>query len=275
MLITAVTLISLAAAVVAGILSGPAFLWVSPLIFLGVFAGQAVLIFVTLVVICACVDIEKVQERDDRFFRWLVNLLVEAAFPILSARVSVQGIEQIPKDGRFLLVCNHISDMDPVTLLRVFKKQQLCFISKRENDQKFIVGPLLHKIGCQPINRENDREALKTIVRCVKMIQADECSIAVFPEGYTSTDGLLRHFRHGVFKIAQKTQVPVVVCTVRNTDKIFHNALRLKHTQAEMHLVKVISPEEYAGMTTVALSEMVYGLMAEDLGPELVYQENT
>lgn len=274
MLITAVSLISLVAAVVAGIFSGANFLWVSPLTFLGALVGQAVLIFVTLVIICACVDIDKVQERDDKFFRWLVNLLAEAAFPILSTRISTEGTEQIPQNGRFLLVCNHISDMDPVTLLRVFKKQQLCFISKRENDRKFIVGPLLHKIGCQPINRENDREALKTILRCVKMIQNDECSIAVFPEGYTSMDGLLRHFRHGAFKIAQKTQVPVVVCTVRNTDKIFHNALRLKRTQAEMHLVKVIYPEEYAGMTTVALSEMVYGLMAEDLGPELVFQEN-
>ena len=273
MLITAVTLLSLVSAVIAGFQSGAAFWWVSPLTFVGAFAAQAVLIFVALVILCACVDLKKVQERDDKFFRRLVDLLVEAAFPILSARITAVGTEQIPQNGRFLLVCNHISDLDPVTLLRVFKKQRLSFISKQENDEKFIVGPLLHKIACQPINRENDREALKTILRCIKMIQADDASIAVFPEGYTSMDGLLRHFRHGVFKIAQRTHVPVVVCTLRNTDKVFHNALRLKKTQVELHLVKVIAPEEYEGKTTVELSEQVYRLMADDLGPELCYQE--
>ncbi len=273
MLLTGISLISLLVAVVAGILSG--LLWVAPLAFLGAFILQAVLIFVTLVIICACVDLEKVQETDDKFFRWIVNLLAEAAMPVLSTRVHTSGTEQIPADGRFLLVCNHISDMDPVVLLRVFRDKQLCFISKRENDRKFIVGPLLHKIGCQPINRENDREALKTILRCVKMIENDAGSIAVFPEGYTSKDGLLHHFRHGAFKIAQKTHVPVVVCTLRGTEKVFHNAARLKRSQVQLHLVGVISPAEYAGKTTVELGQRVYEMMARDLGPELVAQENT
>lgn len=270
MLITVIFLLSLLAAVGAGLGSGV--IWVALEVFVGTFLSLALLVFLALLIICANVDMNTVREKDNKFFRWLVNLMCEAAFPILNAHLTISGTEQMPKDGRFLLVCNHINDMDPVSILRAFPKKQISFISKRENDKLFIVGPLLHMIACQPINRENDREALKTILRCIKMIQEDETSIAVFPEGYVSNDGLLRRFRHGVFKIAQRTNVPVVVCTVRNTDKIFSNARRLKHTHAYLNLVKVIYPEEYAGKSTVELSEMVYQLMAADLGPELCYQ---
>ena len=35
----------------------------------------------------------------------------------------------------------------------------------------------------QMLNRENDREALKTIVTCIRLLKDDEVSIGVFPEG--------------------------------------------------------------------------------------------
>ena len=138
---------------------------------------------------------------------------------------------------------------------------------------KFIVGKLMHKLMCQPLNRENDREALKTILNCVRLIKEDEVSIGAFPEGYTSRDGLFHHFRHGVFKVAQKTKVPIVVCTLQNTNQIFKNALKLKSTHVELHLVDVIRPEQYEGMTTVQLGEMIHKIMADDLGPGLVAAE--
>ena len=139
----------------------------------------------------------------------------------------------------------------------------------------FLVGKLMHKLMCQLINRENDREALKTILKCVEIVKADKASIAVFPEGYTSRDHKLHKFRSGVFKIAQKAKIPIVVCTITNTYRVFHNALRLKPTDIELHLVEVIQPEEFAGMTTVELGERIHTMMAADLGPAYAPEENT
>ena len=175
-----------------------------------------------------------------------------------------------PKDGRFLLVCNHINDIDPAVLLKFFKKSQLAFISKQENRTKFVIGPVMHKILCQPINRENDREALKTILKCIQIIKEDKASIAVFPEGYTSMDGLLHPFRCGVFKIAQKANVPIVVCTLQDTQYVLKNALKLKPSKVELHLVGVIPAEELKGRTAVDIGEQVHKMMAEDLGPDKV-----
>ena len=88
-------------------------------------------------------------------------------------------------------------------------------------------------------------------------------------------DHKLHRFRSGVFKIAQKTKVPVVVCTLTNSYHVFGNALRLKPTDIDLHLLDVIRPEEYEGMTTVALADKIHAMMAQDLGPEYAPEENT
>ena len=252
--------------------AGPDWLWILPVGFLGSLVGMLMLLFLTVLIASALVDTEKQQKRDNPFYRSLIYVLVDTVIWILRMRVSVKGLEQTPKDGRFLLVCNHINDLDPVTLLAYFKKSQLAFISKRENTTMFLVGKLMHKIMCQLINRENDREALKTILRCIELIREDMVSVAVFPEGYTSMDGLLHPFRSGVFKIAQRAKVPIVVCTLQNTNQVFKNALRLKPTQVHLHLVGVLRPEQLQGMTAVDIGNRVHAMMAEDLGPNLVLQ---
>ncbi len=254
-------------------------IWLFPVSSVACFVALLLLIFLVLWISCSIVRMEKPQEKDNRFYRALVNLAAGMALTLLRVRVETKGLELTPESGRFLLVCNHLNDMDPVTLLHFFRKKNLAFISKRENDKLFLVGKLMHKILCQPINRENDREALKTILRCIDILKQDLASVAVFPEGYTSLDEKLHPFRSGVFKIAQKAQVPIVVCTLQNTQKIFRNALRLKPTCVKLHLLAVIPAEELQGVSTVDIGKRVHGLMAEDLGAENVLQpeitENT
>ena len=253
--------------------AGYRWLWCLPVSFLCCFLSLGLLTFAVLWVLCRIVDLSKPQEEDSRLYRTLLKLFTPAALTLLLTKVHTRGLEMTPKSGRFLLVCNHINDMDPVTLLAFFRKSQLAFITKRENMSMFLVGKLMHKTLCQPINRENDREALKTILKCIDILKQDKASVAVFPEGYTSMNGLLHPFRHGVFKIALKTNVPIVVCTLQNTNQIFRNAMHLKPTQAHLHLLKVIQPEEYAGKTAVEIGTYVHNLMAEDLGPDLVEPE--
>lgn len=244
------------------------FLWMLPVCFASSWLVLLLLAFGFFVIVCAVVDTDKPQDHDSPFYRRVVDLYVEALVSLVGIRIHQSGMEQTPKDGRFLLVCNHLDLPDPGVLLYCFKNSQLAFISKRENNAMPFIGKIMHKIMCQLINRENDREALKTILTCIRLIKEDEVSIAVFPEGKTSPDGRLCHFRSGAFKVAQKTGVPIVVCTMKNTQYLFKNMLHLKHTGVPVHLVKVIAPEEYRGRTTIEIADMVYELMIGDLGEE-------
>ena len=240
--------------------------WLLPLLFAGLYLVFALIAFLFLWLVCRAVDLEKPQEEDDPFYRAVMNLYVEVLVMLVGARIHTQGLEKLPKDGRFLLVCNHLFVADPGVLLHCFPKSQLAFITKQENQSLFLVGKFMHKTLCQPLDRNNDRSALKTILKCIQLLKEDKVSIAVFPEGYTSKDGKLHPFRSGVFKIAQKTNVPIVICTIQNTRQIFKNLKKLKKTDIHLHLVDVISPEAYKGMSTVEISDCVYQRMIDDLG---------
>ena len=243
--------------------------------FLGYWLALALLAFGFLWAVCATVDITKPQEEDSKFFRWILRTYIPAIFTLLRMDIRLEGKDKLPKDGRFLLVCNHLNILDPVLLLGCFPEAQLAFISKRENADMFLIGKIMHRILCQMINRENDREALKTILKCIQMIKNDQVSVAVFPEGYTSRDGKLHHFRSGVFKIATKTQVPIVLCTVQNTQTIFHNIKRGKKTYVPVHVVDVIQPETFAGRTAVDIAQEAYDKMLTDLGPYFAPAESS
>ena len=272
--IGAALLIAMAVCFLTGAFLSLTWLWLMPVCFVGGFLVLAGLAFGFLWLMCKLVDQSKPQEQDSKFYRTLMHLYVDAALTIARVTVNTRGLEQTPKSGRFLLVSNHIDNVDPAFLLTYFRKSQLAFISKREVQNFFLVGELMHKILCQPINRENDRKALKTILKCIQIIKEDKASVAVFPEGYIQPDKKLHHFRSGVFKIATKTKVPIVVCTLKGTPAVVSNFVHLKPSTVDLHLLKVIYPEEYENLTTVELADRIYQMMAEDLGPDLVAQEN-
>ena len=218
-------------------------------------------------------SLKKEQQEDSKFYRKTVELYLQSALPPLRWHIKTKGMEKVPAQGRFLLVCNHVSLADPVVLLRAFTGKQLAFISKKENQSMFLVGKIMHKMLCQPIDRENDKAALKTIIRCIQILREDKASVAVFPEGYIHEDKKLHHFRSGVFKIAKKTEVPIVVCTLKNSRDAISNLLHHRRTDMEVTVLQTIQPEQYKDITTVELGERIYKLMAEDLGPENVAQE--
>lgn len=258
-------LIALGICLLAG--SGLAWLWMLPVSFLGAVLVQLLAAFLFLYILCRRVDTSIPQEHDDPFYRKVTYLYCEAICSLLRMKLHIVGLEKTPKEGRFLLVCNHLSLLDPVVLYACFQKSQLAFISKRENNSMFLVGNLMHRLMAQLINRENDREALKTILKCIDLIKEDEVSIAVFPEGYTSDNHHLQKLRSGVFKIATKAKVPIAVCTLQGTDQVKENMKRLKRTTIEVHLIDVIPVEAQQGRTATDIGEQIYQMMAADLSP--------
>lgn len=274
MLLGGITLVSVIVAVIIGIgAEGLNWLWMIPVLSLGFTLLGVLLAFLFLLFLASIVDLKKEQKEDSKLYRKTIELYLQSALPPLRWHIKTTGMEKVPESGRFLLVCNHVSLADPVVLLRVFTGKQLAFISKKENQSMFLVGKVMHKMLCQPIDRENDKAALKTIIRCIQILREDKASVAVFPEGYIHEDKKLHRFRSGVFKIAKKTEVPIVVCTMKNTKDAISNLLHHRHTNIEVSVLATIQPEEYKDLTTVDLGERIYQLMAEDLGPENVAQE--
>ena len=273
MLLKIFAVLSAVAAIAAGFgCGGLSWLWVVPLTFVGSLLGWLVLAFLFLWAVSSLKPREEIQ-GDDPFYRRLMEVYIESICAVLRMRLDTRGLEKTPENGRFMLVCNHLSMLDVLVLLLHFRGRELTFVTKQENMDMFIIGNLMRRIQCLPLNRDNDREALKTILKAIAIVKEDKASMGLFPEGTRSLDGKLHHFRSGGFKIAQKCAVPILVCTIQNTQHVFHNFLRGKSTCVPLHLVEVIPAGELKGVTTVDIAARVHAAMAADLGPALVAAE--
>ena len=177
----------------------------------------------------------------------MLNQFCRLAFFLGGVHVHVTGLEKLPHDHRFLLVSNHLFAFDPLIYYYAIPHDELAFISKKENFSLFMVAEIMRELLCLPIDRENDRAALRTILKAIQFLKEDKTSIAVFPEGYTSKTGELNSFRNGAFKIAQKAGVPIVVCVLSNTPAILKNMFR-RHTDVYLDVLDIIPVDELNGV---------------------------
>ena len=242
-----------------------AVLWRLPLAFAGFYAGLVVLFLLVMAVSCLFVDMKKEVKTPSRYFRFLLNQFSRLAFDLGGVRVHAAGLEKVPRKGRFLLISNHLFAFDPIVFYYALPWAELAFISKTENYAIPIVAQVMHKILCLPLDRNNDREALKTILKAISVLKDKKASIAVFPEGGTSKSGLFQPFRNGAFKIAQKAGVPIVVCAISNTKAILKNMFRRK-TDVYLDVLDVIPSETVAELkTTVAIGDYAHKILSEGL----------
>ena len=272
MLLGMVNALSFALAVALCIVTGAfetlAFLWLLPVGFVASFLLLAAGLFAGLLLYCRSIDLENIGDEDSPRFRRFVMELIHAIVTVLPVKVRAKGLENIPEDGRFVLVSNHLDNIDPVVFYYCFPNSQMAFVGKKETKNMFLVNKIMPKLLCPTIDRENDREALKSILRCISLLKNDTVSIAIFPEGRINKYRKLAHFRPGVFKIAQKANVPIVVCTIRNTNRVLPNLMKLRGSTVDLRLLQVIPAQELAGRTTVDIAQQVYDIMAADLGEE-------
>ena len=206
----------------------------------------------------------KPVEKDSAFFRWLTAFTIKVGLSLLRVSVKVTGSEKIP-EGRFLLVQNHRSAFDPLISLLALNAYQIGFITKPENMEIPVVGKFAHKICCLPIDRENPRNAMKTIREAAEFLENGVCSIGLYPEGTRNSGNGLLPFHNGSMKIATKAGVPIVISTISGTGEIKKNA-PFRKTAVEIRICGVLSAEEVKSGSTGALGDKVFCMMAKDLG---------
>ena len=108
-------------------------------------------------------DKSKPQAKPSKFVKWLVNELSFVLFMISNTTIHVTGYDKVPQNARCLFVSNHTSNFDPIVLFCIYHKRTLVCISKPEIWDIPIAGALAHRYGFIKINRNDAREAIKSI----------------------------------------------------------------------------------------------------------------
>lgn len=207
-------------------------------LFVGVFVS-----YILLLVVSSLFVKNKEYDKNSKYYRFLLGSSTAIGLKLVRVRVHYSGLEKLPENSRFLLVSNHRSKFDPIVKWHVLRKYDLAFISKESNFNVPVFGKFIRKCCFMKIDRDNSIKALSTVNKAASLIINDEVSVAVYPEGTRNYETGLLPFHNGILLIASKAKCPVVVASIRGTEKIAKN-YPWHHTDVYLDILDVI-PEEY------------------------------
>ncbi len=145
----------------------------------------------------------------------------------IGCRLEAEGLERLPRQGPFLLVCNHASYVDALALLALLPVEFL-FVAKREVTRWPLVGLFVRRQGHLTVERSDARQSVVDAVGLTEAIGAGR-NVLVFPEGtFTASTGL-RPFRLGAFKAAVEAQVSVLPLALCGTRRVLRGNRLVPH----------------------------------------------
>jgi 1-acyl-sn-glycerol-3-phosphate acyltransferase len=145
------------------------------------------------------------------FLRFVSFLLTRLVY-----RFRVVGDAHIPTEGAALLVCNHVSFVDPV-LLMAASPRPIRFIMDRGIFETPVLGWFFRLAGAIPITSRHEDPLVyeAAFAQARRVLEAGEL-LCIFPEGALTRDGQLGEFKGGVMKLLDSEPVPVVPLALQN-----------------------------------------------------------
>ncbi|NII55371.1 MFS transporter [Luteibacter sp. SG786] len=142
-----------------------------------------------------------------RFVTWvLVNTLY---------RVRVDGLKNVPDEGAALVVCNHVSFMDPLILMASVRRPMRFVMYYKIYDIP-VLSFVFRTAKAIPIaGRHEDPQLMERAFEEVDEALARGEVVCIFPEGGITRDGGIQNFRPGIDRILARRPVPVVPLALR------------------------------------------------------------
>lgn len=138
---------------------------------------------------------------------------------IAGAKLSVSGVENVPKGEPAIYVANHCSHLDIGVLCRV-APVNLHFIGKKELAWVPIVGWYMFIAGHIFIDRSDRRKAVTSLKAAALKIKQGK-NVIMFPEGTRSKNGQLAAFKSGAFHLALDAGVNIIPIHIEGTHDIW------------------------------------------------------
>ncbi len=212
----------------------------------------------TAVLLCAIATKNAGPTKARRCFYRLVAHTTAWLSLLCGKHIRATGMEKLPTDTPFLLVSNHLSNLDPLVTIAALRGWELPFVSKPENFRIPFAGAIMRQAAFLAIDRENARNAVTTIKQAIANITTRKLNMGIYPEGTRNKSGKgLLPFHNGSLKIATGAKCPLAVVSLRYE----------KHT-AYVHIIDVLDAAYVAANRTDAISEKVHSLITQDLGIE-------
>jgi 1-acyl-sn-glycerol-3-phosphate acyltransferase len=168
-------------------------------------------LFVILALLNAVVAVYIYSLLPEFMMRFLVWILVNTIY-----RLRPSGADNIPEHGPAVVVCNHVSYMDPL-LLSACIRRPMRFVMYYKIFQLPLLRFLFQHAKAIPIASAREDERLMN--EAFEKVDAELAAgniVCIFPEGGITGDGEIRRFRPGIEKVLANRPVPVVPVALHN-----------------------------------------------------------
>jgi 1-acyl-sn-glycerol-3-phosphate acyltransferase len=161
-------------------------------------------------------------------------------------KFSVEGLEHVDPNTRYVVVSNHVSTYDIPLLLWLLPIEGR-FLAKKELFRIPLVSTAMRRVGIIEVNREAGGSSRVAINEGVKLAAERGYSLIVFPEGTRSDATELLPFKKGAFRIAIDTGLPLLPVIIEGSDRISRPGSKLFFPGSAR--IRILPAVETVGLT--------------------------
>ncbi len=186
-----------------------------------------------------------------RFYNFICTLL--RFLSKILYRVEITGQENIPNEGKVIIVANHKSFLDPIFMLVAVKQRRIIPVAKKELFDIPLLKGILKKLEVIPIDRANP--GLNTIREILNQIKEGRI-LGIFPEGTRSSMDKFLPAKPGVGLFAAKTKSIIIPMSIITKYRVFSKVRIVIGEPINMaeYYEKKIKKEEYAEMAQLMMN---------------------
>lgn len=199
------------------------------------------------------------QERWDHICH-ILKLAVKSG----NLDLTVTGVENIPAPGTgFMMYGNHQGLFDVVAIAATCPTPMGGVLKKELKDVPF-VQQICDCTKSYHMDREDVRQSLTVIQNVTEEVKKGR-NYLIFPEGTRSKNGnAMGEFHGGSFRCATKSRCPIVPIALVDCFKVLDQK-GSKPVSVQLHYLKPIYYEEYAGMKPAQVAELVKSRIREKI----------
>ena len=138
---------------------------------------------------------------------WIVKAILSPVLRFLF-KVTVDGLENVPKKGPIIMASNHVSFCDSIFLPLVLKRR-ITFVAKAEYFDDPKTAWFFRAVGQIPIRREGGNASQRALDTAREVLEAGGV-FGIYPEGTRSPDGRLYKGHTGIARLALQTKAPII-----------------------------------------------------------------
>jgi 1-acyl-sn-glycerol-3-phosphate acyltransferase len=167
----------------------------------------------------------------------------------------VKGTENLPDEDGYIMYSNHQGKYDALGVM-IGHSKPCTFIIAKKQSQPIFTTQFVDLIRAKRLDFDDIRQQVSIMKAVTEEVKAGRRYL-IFPEGgYTDNYNRLQEFKIGSFKCAEKAGCPIVPVVVYDSYKPF-GINSLKKVTTQVHFLEAIPYEEYKGMKTVQIRDMV------------------